>query len=131
MKNIDQISKKVHLPYRLKYYFAPSSHEFGLLDDSVKINFFKEIVDAGFSIYDLSENFRKSHALYYSETDMKDVLCYYISILIYNRSNHLFVIKYFEKESHYTTAVFLDYLLKNPIDKNEFGQMIFNTFSDK
>ncbi|NRT14904.1 hypothetical protein HNP99_001248 [Flavobacterium sp. 28A] len=120
MVRFTTIQKKVNLPYRLKYYFASSSDEFGKIDFEKKLETFRSVVSNGYSIYDLSEHFRKNHADQYSHEDMKNVLCSYISWIIYNDPIQPVVTRYYRDDNYETVAQELDKLVINPIDGDEF-----------
>lgn len=128
MVRFTTIQKKVTIPYSLKTYFASSSDEFGRIAFEKKIDTFRSVVSNGFSIYDLTEQFRKDHSKYYNETDMKNVLCYYIAELIYNESTHPVVLRYFESDSYETVAKELDKMVMNPIDSSDFEELAKERF---
>ncbi|WP_366183264.1 hypothetical protein [Flavobacterium ovatum] len=129
MVRFTTIQKKVHIPHRLKYYFASSSDEFGRIDFEKKIETFRSVVSNGYSIYDLTEQFRKDHAKYYDQNDMKAVLCGHIAELIYRDRINIIVERYYRDDSYESVAKELDKFVMNPIDSDAFMKMVKERFS--
>jgi len=94
MARFTTIQKKVVIPYSLKSCFAPSSHEFGQIDFEKKLAIFRSVVSNGFSVYDLTEEFRKNRLDTYEQDDMKSVLCGHIAELIYDERIHPIVSRF-------------------------------------
>jgi hypothetical protein len=112
MKTMEHIAKKVNPIPNLKYFFAASSHEFNTMVFEKKIQFFHRLIQNGFSVYDLSENFRRRHEAAYTDEDLKKVIIYYISMLLYNQPLDLRVTHYFKEDSHHSLANYLDKLIR-------------------
>lgn len=114
MITLEKIQKKVHLSYTLKHYFSSFSDEFSKFDYSKKLELLQEVVQKGFSTYDLSEIFRKSHESNYTHEDIQKELVKYISYVLYNNNIEPLVLKYYEGLSDKEVSIDLDaFLLSN------------------
>lgn len=131
MARFETIDKKVGIPYSLKYYFGRGSDEFGRITIKQKIDLLRSVVNHGYSVYDLSEKFRKDRSKYYDHDDMHSVLCYYISIVIFNQYINPYVNKYYENETDETVAKALDKYLMNPVSEEDFITMVIEHFDIK
>lgn len=80
------------------------SDEFGRITIEKKIDLLRSVVTHGYSVYDLSEKFRKDRSKFYDHDDMQSVLCYYIAMLIFNQYINPYVNKYYEHETDEAVA---------------------------
>lgn len=119
MNNFEKIQKKVGIPRSLKYYFGAGSHEFNQISIEEKLDTLRRVVRAGFSVYDLSENFRKNRADRYSHEDMHSIFRYYISTVIFKEYINPLVNRYYLDESDKVVAADLDTFLIDPISPEE------------
>ena len=129
MVRFTTIQKRVKLPYKLKCYFASSSNEFDRIDFEKKLETFRSVVSNGFSIYDLSEKFRKDHTEQYDQEDMKKVICDHIAEIIYSNRINPIVDRYYRDDSYETVAKELDKLVMNPIDSDAFMILVKERFN--
>lgn len=128
MARFTTIQKKAIIPYSLKSYFASSSHEFGKIDFNKKLEMFRSVVSNGFSIYDLTEKFRKDRSDQYDQADMKRILCGYIAELIYGDRINPYVPRYYHDKSYEEVAKELDKFVINPIDSGAFMELVKKKF---
>ena len=128
MARFTTIQKKVVIPYSLKSCFAPSSHEFGQIDFEKKLAIFRSVVSNGFSVYDLTEEFRKNRLDTYEQDDMKSVLCGHIAELIYDDRIDPIVSRYYHDKSYEEVAKELDKFVINPIDSGGFMELVKKKF---
>jgi hypothetical protein len=97
MTKLEKIQLKVTMHFSLKHYFSSFSDEFKKFDYSEKIEFLKEVLQNGFSTYDLSENFRKERADRYSNDHLQKQLVRNISYVFYNNILDSFKQKYYKE----------------------------------
>lgn len=128
MARFTTIQKKVIIPYSLKSYFDDSCHEYGRVTFEKKLEMFRAVVSNGFSIYDLTEKFRKDRSDRYNQDDMKKLLCRHIAELIYNERIHPIVPRYYQDNSYEEVAKELDKFVMNPIDSIEFMELVKKKF---
>ncbi|HEY0046920.1 MAG TPA: hypothetical protein VGB44_09455 [Flavobacterium sp.] len=119
MNSLDKILKKVPIPRPLKYYFGEGSYEFNQISIEEKLEMLHLVVHAGFSVFDLSERFRKDRADRYSHENMHSVLRGYISTLISNNYIDPLVNRYYQDDSDEIVAKDLDAFLIEPITPEE------------
>ena len=128
MATLNQIQKKVKIHYSLKHYFSSFSDEFHRFGYSEKIEFLKEVVQKGFSTYDLSESFRKERSDRYNHEDMQKELVRYVGYVVYNNILELAVLKYYKEESDKDVAKDLDAFLLSEDCYGEFKKMFKDKF---
>lgn len=128
MARFTTIQKKVTIPYSLKSYFGSGSYEFGQLDFEKKLSMFRSVVSNGFSIYDLTEEFRKHREDRYDQEDMKNVLCSHIAELIYSDPISPYVSTYYKDNTYEDVAKELDKFVINPIDSSAFMELLKKKF---
>lgn len=124
MTILEKIQKKVAMPYSLKHYLSSSSAEFSKFDYSEKIEFLQQVVQKGFSTYDLSEAFRKSQATIFSHEDMQKEMVNYISYLMHHHTANPIVIKYYEGMTDEEVAKDLDAFLLSDDCYEDFKQKL-------
>ena len=111
MNILEKIQQKVPMHYNLKHYFSSFSDEFTRIDYLQKIGFLKEVVQNGFSIYHLSESFRKERSDRYSHDDMQKELVSYIGYLVYRDILKPEVKQFYKNVSDKDVAIDLDAFL--------------------
>lgn len=123
MTKLEKIQQKVTMHHTLKHYFSSFSDEFKRIDYSKKLEFFKEVVQKGFSTYDLSESFRKERSDRYSHDDMQQELVRYIGYLVYGNILKLEVKHYYKNLSDKDVAKDLDAFLLSEDCYKDFKKM--------
>ncbi len=124
MARFSTIQKNVRIPYSLKTYFGAGSHEYESLDFEKKLRTFREVVNAGYSIYDLAKEFIKVKGDYYDQDAVKRVLLNYIAKIIYDEFIEPMVDRYYRDDEYEVLAKDLDKLLLNPIGSIEFEKLV-------
>lgn len=131
MAKFETIQKKVDFPYPLKYFFSPGTNEFSTITFEQKMGMFRKVVLSGYSVYDLSEKFRKDRSKEYDHANMHSVLRNYISKLIFNDYINPYVNKFYEHETDETVAKDLDVFVNEPISQEEFIERVGVKFNVK
>lgn len=124
MVRFSTIQKNVRIPHSLKTYFGAGSHEYESLDFEKKLGTLREVVNAGYSVYDLTKEFIKLKGDYYNQDSVKRVLSNYIAKIIYDDFIVPIVDRYYRDDEYEVLAKDLDKFLLKPIDSVEFEKLV-------